>query len=476
MTSQRAILSFLLALALVRGIIYALVVPPWQGPDESPHFERARAALTAAEWNGTSENGPDWYNDLVRSLFAFEFWDFLDQGARPAYSPGSSLGDHITLYQEAYGGLYGSRPAYAVIGWPLFLARHQDITLQLYLVRLNTILMNVGIILLAYLITRTIFPNDIFLVLGVPILILFNPQHTHLLSIVNNGNLTELLTIAALYFMVRGVIKGFSWLNLLAILGFSLAAMWSKATAYFLPFAIGTIGLFYLWPYRRRWRWLLLIGLLLVGVIYFLSPERLTLLITQAWGRLGAGSFFLNPIVPIDLFRSFWAWPGWFILQLHPFWYQVLTINCALAIVGLIILLATRWRLLFSKQLALTSFTPKDENSQPTNRLTDQSTNRLFAEQYQPQIQALVVLAVAAVVAIGVLLSWNAITNSIIYRQGRSIYPVIMPISLFLMLGWRQLIPHNWRKFGLLTITAALFLFDSMVLFHYIIPFFYSRY
>lgn len=440
----KSILLFILALAFARGIIYAVVVPPWQAPDEPGQFERARAALTATEWASTSKNPPDWYDDLSRSLFTFNFWNFLDD-SRQTYSPDASLSRYIVLYQEAYGGLYGSRPIYAFIGWPLFLARHQNIALQLYLVRINTVFMNVGIILLAYLITQTIFPHDTFLILGVPILILFNPQHSHLLSTVNNGNLTELLATAALYFIVVGIIKGFSWPNILAILGFTLAAMWTKATAYFLPFAISSISLFYLWRYRGHWRRLLPASIILVGLIYYFSPDRLGQLISMAWVRLKTGIFYLDPIVPIDLFRSFWAMPGWFILRIHPFWYWVLVVCCTLAGVGFIILLVTKWRLLVS-------------------------------EQFQPQIRALAVLAVATVVAIGVLLAWNAITNSIIYRQGRSIYPVVVPISIFLVLGWRQLIPHNWRGVGLLGITLALLLFDTMVLFNYIIPLFYSRY
>jgi len=440
----KSILYFILALAFVRGMIYATVVPPWQAPDEPGQFERVRAALTAAEWVSTSKNPPDWYGELSRSLFTFNFWDFLDD-YRPTYSPDTSLSSYIVLYQEAYNGLYGNRLTYAIIGWPLFLARHQDIALQLYLVRINTVLMNIGIILLAYLITQTIFPHDTFLILGVPILILFNPQHSHLLSTVNNGNLAELLATAALYFIVVGIIKGFSWLNILAILGFTLAAMWTKATAYFLPFAISSIGLFYLWRYRGKWRWLLPTSLILIGLVYFFIPTRLVQLIYSAWIVLNTGDFYLDPIVPIDLFRSYWAMPGWMILRIDSFWYWVLLICCTLAIVGLIILLVTKWRLLTSKR-------------------------------FQPQIRALAVLAVATVVAIGVLLAWNAITNSIVYRQGRSIYPVVVPISIFLMLGWRQFIPHRWRGVGLLGITLTLFLFDTMVLFNYIIPLFYSRY
>jgi hypothetical protein len=298
---------------------------------------------------------------------------------------------------------------------------------------------------LAYLIVRTIFPHDIFLMVGVPCLILFNPQHTHLLSTVNNGNLAELLTTAAFYFMVQGIMQGFIWRNGGAVLGFTLAAMWAKATAYFLPLAIGCLVLFQLWHYRRHWRWLLPMGLLAAGLTLYFAPQRLWLLVSQAWTVLTTGEFYLYPIVPLDLFRSFWAMPGWTIFQLADIWYWLIVVACILALIGWTMLWFTRRRL-------------------------------LFAQEFRPQVQALVVLFVAAIVAIGVLLGWNALTQSIIYRQGRSLYPVIVPITLFLMLGWRQLIPVSWRREGLLGIVLLFFLFDSLVLFGYILPFFYSRY
>ncbi|MCK6624156.1 MAG: hypothetical protein L6R45_03150 [Anaerolineae bacterium] len=440
----KSILFWLLALALVRGVIYASVVPPWQAPDEPAQFERVRASLSAQEWNSEFETDPAWYDELDQSLFTFKFWDFMDSG-RPQQKFHSRLSDHVALYHEIYQGLYGSRPTYALMGWPLFLTPQQNIILQLYLVRLNTVLMNLGIIWLAYLMVRTIFPHDIFLAVGVPGLILFNPQHTHMLSTVNNGNLAELLTTAALYFTVRGIIGGFTWRNGIAILGFSVTAMWTKATAYFLPLALGCIALFYLWRYRRHWRWLLPAGLVLAGLFFFLAPQRLILLVPDALARFKQNEIYLDPIVPQDLFLSFWAMPGWAAFRIHPFWYQVIGWLCLLAVGGLIIGLVRRWRLLSRPEL-------------------------------QPKIQALVVLAVAVVVAVGIILGWNALTNSIVYRQGRSLYTVLTPISLLLMLGWRQLIPPAWRKAGLLGAITLFFLFDCLVLFGYIVPIFYSRY
>ena len=221
--------------------------------------------------------------------------------------------------------------------------------------------------------------------------------------------------------------------------------MWTKATAYFLPLAIGAVGLFYLWRYRRHWRWFVPAGLLLLVLAYLAAPARLKQLPQHAWKSIQDQGFYLNPIVPQDLFRSFWAMPGWTIFYLHPLWYQLLFLACGLALVGLIVLVITHW---------------------PAIR----------AGQFQTQIQALLVLAVAIGMAVSIVLAWNGLTHTIVYRQGRSIYPVIVPISIFLMLGWRQFIPRDWRKAGLLGLTLLLFLFDSLVLFNYMLPLFYSRY
>ncbi len=442
--SAKPVLYFLLALALARGLVYASFVPPWQAPDEPAHFERAKAALAADDWAATSRTGPYWYAELPRSMLTFAVYDFLDT-PRKYYSPHDYINRHVPLYQEGYQGLYGSQPTYALIGWPLLWAGHQDMTLQMYLVRLNTVLMNVGIILLAWLTVRLIFPRDKFLQVGVPALILFNPQHTHLLSTINNGNLAELLSTAALYFMVRTIIKGFSWLNLVAILIFMIMAMWTKATAFFLPFALAVAALFYLWQYRRYWRWALSASLISAGVLYYFAPERLRRLLVSAWQLIIAGDFYLDPIVPKDLFRSFWAMPGWTIFYIHPLWYQIIGGLCLLAIAGLVWLTVQKW---------------------PLRR----------AEAFQSRWQAVAMLAVAALTAIGILLTWEGLNSSIVARQGRSIYPVMVPVTLLLALGWRQFIPRDWRGVSLAAMLSAFFLFDAMVLFHYLIPFFYSRY
>jgi hypothetical protein len=439
----QSILYLILALALIRGLIYASVMPPWQAPDEPAHFERAKAALSTEEWLNTSADGPAWYTELRDSLLTFEFLSYTL--GRVQNSTEATLNSYFDLYHGLYGGLYGNRLTYAVMGFPLFLAPNQDIVLQLYLVRLNTILMAIAIIFLAYRITQTIFPDDHFLIWGVSLLILFNPQHTHMLSTVNNGNLAELLATATLYGITWGLRRGFSVLNVLATLGLALAAMWTKPTAYFLIIPLACLGGLFLWRYRRQWPWLLLTTIILAGLAYFLAPARLTDLLTRAWASLIQGELALNPIVMPDIFRSFWAMPGWAILRLPSVWYQILSGFCLLALSGLI-----KWVL----------------TQGPTLKL----------KQFQSQGQTLLIFGLAVGTAIGIQVGWHILTGSLLYRQGRSLYPVIVPIAIFLMLGWQQLLPLAWRKTGLLGLTLVFFLFDSLVLFSYIIPFFYSRY
>lgn len=441
MSNHRILLALLLAITLVRGVLYTSLIPPWQVPDEPAQFERARAALSTADWANTPQNRPHWYPDLAKLLFEFGFWDHIPE-PRPA-AMDRPLAEYIDLYHDVYGGLYGSRPAFFALGWPALLAPNADLIIQLYLMRLWTVLLNVAIVALAFLLTKTIFPHDRFLQFGVPLLIVFNPQHTHMQAAVYNGSLAELLSLAALWLMVSTVINGFGWLKLAATLLLALLAMYSKATAYFLLGVLPLFALFLLWPYRRRWPWIFPIVLLVVGGGWLAAPERITVLFAEGWSWASSSGFNLNPVVPRVMFGSFWALLGWLSLQLDRFWYLLLMLVVGGSGVGLALLMVRHAR-------------------------------KLLAPRYRPQVKALALLVVAVAVAVAIPLLWSGITGTVTYRQGRSIYPVIAPLYLFFLLGWRQLIPAGWRPVGMLAITAALFLFDGLVLIYYAVPFFYS--
>lgn len=457
-----------MALALVRGIIYASVMPPWQAPDEPAQFERVRASLDESEWEGTTEGQPDWYDEISRSLFTFHFWHYAIPDKRPA--PGQPLNQYVELYHEIYQGMYSSRIAYLTMGLPLLFAPEQPIIVQLYLTRLNTVLFGVLIVFLGYVITKTIFPTDNFLILGVPILITFSPQHTHMLSTVNNGNLAQPLATIVILLMVRGVMYGFSWPAGIAILTLTVLTIWTKATGYFLIFTIILLCSVYLLRYWRKWPWFLPGAILLIGLTYYFIPTRLMLLIGWAWEDIITGKSGFERQYLVHLFNSFWAMPGWLKMELHPSWYLFMRGLCGVAVLGLIIRLGLLLRRKFSMQKSL-YLNPIGETSTievPPMKATDAR----FSEQ---QIKALGVLATAMMMAMSIQIGWHIVTGLVTYNQGRSLYPVIIPIYIFLLLGWQQFIPVAWQNFGVLVIASFFILFDSLVLFNYIFPFYYAH-
>jgi hypothetical protein len=439
------ILIIILALALGRGLIYAALVPPWQAPDEPAQFEgSSRPPCRRRNCAATSANAPGWYDEVRDSLLTYHFARFRFNDTQP--SPDQPLWQSTDLYNELYQGQYGSRLAYGVMAIPLLAPHSPDVTTELYLTRLFSVLMLVAVIYLTCQTAYLIFPGRPLLYFGAPILLLFNPQHTHLMSTVNNGNLAELLATIALFLMARGIIKGFSPLLLAGIGLSSLAAMWAKATAYFLIAPLSIIGLFLFWQYRRYWVGIVAAGAALIGAAIFLLPARLESLLHAGMDYVAGGKpFSLDETVLPLIFRSFWALPGWLAIQLPPQWYTLLQIACLAAGVGLAIGVIRNHKLIFSP----------------------------FRQR---QVQAVLLLLAAAAAALTVQLGWHLITGSMEYRQGRSLYPVVMPISILLVLGWQQFIPKGWQTTALLGLTITMFLFDTMVLFTAIVPAFYSRF
>lgn len=439
--NYRPIILLILALAFIRGVLYASLVPPWQAPDEPAQFERALAARSAAEWNTTPTTEPDWYDDLRDSLFTYRFADYLFFEVSEARD--QSLSSYIHLYHYVYDGLYSSRFAYQLVGLPLMVYAPTDIILGLYMVRIYTVLLAVGVVYLAFVTVRTLFPGNPFMIIGVPLFIMLHPQHTHLMAAVNNGNLTELLVTATFCLLVVGLMRGFSWITLGAMFGVAALALWTKATAYFLVIPLGWLGVLYLLRYRKRWPWFVG-GMLVLPGLYF-APERLKILVSESINRLLAGEFFFDSTLLPSIFQTFWAVPGWANVQLPVHWYQMWGVACGLAAIGWVVALGVRRR-------------------------------QLADAMYKPQLEALSVLAVAILAAFGIQVGWHILTGTLHYNHGRSLYPVMVPLSIFLLWGWQHLLPRGWHKPGLLALGMALFLFDSVVLFNYIVPFFYSRY
>lgn len=166
---DRRVLLVLVAMALIHGVLYALIVPPFTGPDEGLHFRYVKAL-----WSGNTEE--------IRS---FEHWQ------PPTYARLVSVGCGLTT----------GKPEQT----------------QVAVTRLVSLLLRLPEVILAYLIARMLSPANRFVCLSTAAIVALLPGRAWIGAMINNDNLASVVAAALLYFLTDGVLRGFSrrsWIGL----------------------------------------------------------------------------------------------------------------------------------------------------------------------------------------------------------------------------------------------------------------------
>ena len=440
-------ISLLLLVYFVAAILYATLTPAWQAPDEPAHY------------------------NYIRQLAEGEF-------------PVIETGDYDQAYQaEAVGARFAgydvSRfeyedwqpPLYYLIQTPFFLLFDG----ALIVLRLVSVVMGAGVVLLAYRIARTLLLEEQkYLALGIAAFVALIPQHVAVLASVNNDALAELLIAAVLYLLVswltyvnprarRAVSRRLWWLGLLLGLG-----LLTKGTVYLLvPVVVGAL----LWLYWGDWSGLgwaagrILGPALLLGAIWWVR----NLIVYQAldplamaahdavvvgqprtsewmtmYGFWGVTGRFLR-----TTFNSFWGQFGWMAAPLPGWIYALLVIFTLLTLGGLIYLLATRRSLI-------------DRPLNPTE----------IREVGQAQRIGVMMAGLFGLTML-LYLGYNL---SFVQHQGRYLYPALIPMGLGLGLAWGVLLRPVVVRYPSLRylfpvgLTTLLFCLTISALFLTIIP------
>ena len=327
-------LLLILVVYLVLGTLYAVLTPAWQAPDEPAHYNYVRQ-FTGGDLPVME---PGDYDQKHLSEVVFE----------SAFAPGYDLS--IIEYED------WQPPLYYLLQTPVFVATDGS----LIAMRLGSLLLGAGVVILAYATVLRLAPQERWLALTTAVFVAFLPQHLALLASANNDALAELL-IAAILFVLAGFGRRhipprpaqFLALGLLLGLGFI-----TKATVY--PLAVVT-GIVLLWRFWGDWSALLRAGVvvfgpaLLIGALWWgrniavyggldvLGKETHDLVVvgqprTAEWiaqyGLAGTAERFVN-----TTFNSFWGQFGWMTVPMtYPGWlYPLLWLFSGLALAGLII-------------------------------------------------------------------------------------------------------------------------------------------
>ncbi len=465
-------LAFLLSLALVRGLLYAAIIPPWMAPDEPRHFEHVRLIYE----NGRLVSGSDLSLPIQRAIIAsmdrFDFWRFgrfvnprfrpgtLPQSFDDIWYPGEYNPDEPNMAHELHQpSLY-----YALGATVLYALPTDDVTMQLYVLRLLSVLICVVIVGLAYLVSRTLFPEEPALQLVVPSFVLFLPTYTFVSASVNNDRLAELAAALVISLLTLILARGARPATVASLVGALLLALLAKRSALFTWGVAVVAGFLWLWARSLRWdQWgrvvLVVVGVLVLGGLGWRLQGGPSGRFAGFFSRQVVRATSLDPGAMLaDLqanpdryfwrpFRSFWGRFGWENVGFPDPWFVVPALFVLVAGLGLIVLC----------RQALAGRSP-------------------YARwQWAAFCLFGVAIFLASVVNVVAVVAGNVGTQWVIFiPHGRYWFPVLIPIATLLSVGLMAWIPPRYRAAGARLMVLSMVAYDVAAMTLVIIPFFYG--
>jgi 4-amino-4-deoxy-L-arabinose transferase-like glycosyltransferase len=378
-------LALLLGAVLVAAISWALIVPPWQAPDETAHF--AYAQLLAERGDLPGEGGTGLSSELTlawQSSNAPQVAQVLQtkpEWSEDAYmrwrEADSRLGDDARKDGTGSNPASTNPPLYYLYAAPAYLvASGGDIFDRLYVMRLWSALLLLVTCVGTWLFAGEIFGRNRPLQLCSAAVVALHPMMTFISSSVSPDGLLFALWSIALWLGVRILRRGLVLVDAVALFGVIGLAVLVKGTSYaLLPPALLALGIS-AWRLRgagsRQ-----AAGIAVAAVLAFLVLAGGWLTVARALDRpavnqVGAagqnahfdarsfGSYlwqFYLPRLPsqtsfgvIDDLRVYsvwvktgWAAFGWLEVRFPDWVYAVLAVVSALVIAGNIALIWLRW-------------------------------------------------------------------------------------------------------------------------------------
>jgi 4-amino-4-deoxy-L-arabinose transferase-like glycosyltransferase len=396
----RLILALILGLYLALGILFAANTPPWQAPDEPAHYNYVRYLVEQGSFPVLRMGDyPHAYLEEIKSR---------------KFPPDLSI-DPIR-YE------FHQPPLYYALAAPIYgLTGGDPFSLRLFSVALGA-----GIVILAYASAGRAFPTRPALALGAAAFVAFLPQHLATVAQIGNDVLAELLYATVLFVLVgrlaQPTIKRRH--NNTPTLGNSLGLgillsliLITKTTAYVaLPLAAGVL-IWRWWREKAGLRRILVEGLAVaVPAALIALPWYARDIAVYGWpdflgltrhdqivvGQLRAADFVAQQGWPAywlravrDTFRSFWGQFGWMGVVLDTRVYFVLLLLSGVALGGLILRAVRRGR-----------------------------------RRVPP---ALFLLGSSVLLTLLVYIWYN---TQFLQHQGRYLFTALVPIAIFFCLGW----------------------------------------
>lgn len=240
----RPLLLLLVTVALLRGLLYLAVVPPWQHYDEPTHFEYVRLIAERGRLPHPGDYDLEMRRAIAVSMQAAGLWEVINEQPPDLTS---DVAPNIGYSELEHPPLY-----YAILAVPQCLFKPDSVEAQLYLARLCSVLLYPVVVAAAYGLAVEVFPRRQGLPLAVAGLVAFLPPLADLMSSVNNDTGAAAVSSLLLWSGVRLMRRGLSPIRVGVTLILAAVSFVTKNTAGSIAVALLlALGLVLL---PRRWR------------------------------------------------------------------------------------------------------------------------------------------------------------------------------------------------------------------------------
>ena len=436
-------IALILTAFFALGIIYSVTTPLFEAPDELQHYARIKQlaeaiGLVRLDLDVTQLSHQQRYQQPLYHLLGalVTFWD--DAGDMPEFlwfNPHADIG-----VAKADGNVN------LLIHTDTESFPYRGTALGVRVLRLLSVLMGAGTVLITYLIALEIFPQRQVLALGAAAINAFTPMFLFISGAVNNDNLVTILASIALWLLIPlvetlisvkrsvliGIVIGLATLTKVNALGLlplvvlvvAISSYRQRSGKLFVSRAaiiLATVALIAGWRFVRNW---------------------------QLYGDPTALQMFLNTLAPRhpqptlrqfmvewgDYSQSFWGLFGLGNVPLGTPVYHILDILALLGAIGILIFLIRAWQRRKANERAW--------------------------------IKVLVLLA-WPVILFGSLMSWAI---RILTSIGRFLFPAISALTILLFLGLSQFVPRRYTKMLACLVAGLMFAISAIAPFRYIAP------
>lgn len=446
----------IVGLALLRGVLYAVLVPPWQAPDEPFHFEYV------AELHNRyfpPANGQSVQGEIISSLARWDFWRYHNQTTPDPLPWGFSA---MPLFQTIR---YLDRsPTYYFLMLPFYsLFANQEIEVRLYILRLVNALLGAAAVAVAYFAARALFLKENYLAISVASFVALLPMFSFISGSLNNDNLANLFFALFIFFFVKSLMDGPSLLySTLLIASAAMALLVKRSTVAVIPLLLlaPPFVLFRRGARGRRELAQRAGGVLAEVIVLSLLALRIwtstalkaqirnllnfhehlsevsrrfaDFLGPEGWPRIKSNSVYL--------FKGFWGHFGWQNIPLSNTLYLLFLVLSLLALLGLLLAF-----------------------------LLGKGPGRLLKREQK----AVFLFLLSAVVITATAAFFRTVVLEFVPLQGRYVFPVLVPLGTLFVFGLHALFPKRFENLVTLALIGGLVIFDLVGWISYLLPAYY---